>query len=418
MSSPRSWDLFKWVCHLLSVVPLLLAGCDPPSPSEVADHVELRDTVGDTVRVRTVSGSVWGSSPVLVEELRIGRLEGPDEETFGFISEMAVDSAGGIYVFDRQVPALRYFNEQGEYVRTLGREGSGPGEYRNTTMGLAVRQDGRVILRDHRNARFNLYSPDGSVSDSWFFGSATMGNRMLFTDTNDHTYLKVSVGPRGTGELPEHGYAHFDEHGELVDTLHTPRFENAPPGSVGSSFSPSLEWGISPQGDIVVGASDRYTFEVRKADGRVLRVSREIPTVPLIPQERAEHEARRSWTIEHEAQFFPVLPPPVPELKPFFRGFYFGADGTIWVHRFVTAERQPPSDVDAGSGGRPRLTWREPMVFDVFGPDGAYLGQVRVPSQTTPMVFSRERVWGLQTGEFGETYVVRFRLSHPGAEGS
>ena len=224
------------------------------------------------------------------------------------------------------------------------------------------------------------------------------------------------MGARGAGELPEHGYAHFDEHGELVDTLGTPPFDNPPPGSVGSSLSPSLEWGISRQGDLVVGANDRYAFEVRKKDGGVLRVIREVPIVPLNPEERAEHEARRSWTIEHEAQFFPVLPPPVPDFKPFFRDFYFGDDGTIWVHRFVEAEKVSPPDVDSGAGGRPPLTWREPIVFDVFEPDGAYLGEVRVPPRTNPMVFHRERVWGLQAGEFGETYVVRFRLSHPGVD--
>ena len=55
-------------------------------------------------------------------------------------------------------------------------------------------------------------------------------------------------------------------------------------------------------------------------------------------------------------------------------------------------------------------------MFDVFEPDGAYLGEVRVPPRTNPLVFQRDRVWGLQSGEFGETYVVRFRLSHPGVD--
>ena len=36
---------------------------------------------------------------------------------FGAISEMAVDAEGGIYVFDRQVPALSYFDATGAYVR-------------------------------------------------------------------------------------------------------------------------------------------------------------------------------------------------------------------------------------------------------------------------------------------------------------
>jgi len=403
----RSWSPGVW-----SIVPLVLLGCEPASPPVLPEHVEIRDTLGDTIEVRTVSGSVWGGAPLLIEELRIGRLDGPEEETFGSISDLAVDADGGIYVFDRLVPALRYFNEAGDFVRTLGREGSGPGEYRSEVMGLAVRRDGRVILRDHRNARFNLYNPDGSVSESWFYGSGRMGMRMMFADQNDHTYLKIGVGPREPGRIQEDGYAHFDETGEVIDTLRTPSFPDPPPRTVGSTFAPSLVWAIDPQGDVVIGANDRYVFEVRRRDGRVVRVVRELPLLPLLPKERAEHEARRDWTIEHESQFYPVLPPPVPEYKPFFREFFFGDDGTIWVHRFVEAEKRPAPRGATSPGGRPPLTWREPTVFDVFERDGTYLGEVRVPSRTTLMAFSWETVWALQQGQFDETSVVRFRLGH------
>jgi hypothetical protein len=34
------------------------------------------DTIGDTIVVRTVSGSVWGGPAELAEELRIGVFEG------------------------------------------------------------------------------------------------------------------------------------------------------------------------------------------------------------------------------------------------------------------------------------------------------------------------------------------------------
>jgi len=412
MSSSLLSSQFTWAPGLLWMASSVLLGCTPTAPSVLADHIEKRDTLGDTVQVRTVSGSVWGKPPSLVEELRIGRLDGPEEETFGYISRLAVDAGGGVYLFDSLVPALRYFSSDGEYVQTLGREGSGPGEYRNEVEGLAVRRDGRVILRDHRNARFNLYNPDGSPSDSWFFGSGMMGIRMMFTDQDDHTYLKVRVGPRGPGELQAEGYVHFDEHGGIIDTIRTPPYPNSPPATVGSSLSPHLEWGINPRGEIVVGASDRYEFEVRRRDGSVIRVQREVPVIPLDPEERAELEARREWTIKHEGQFYRVLPPPVPEIKPFFKDIYFGDDGTIWVHRFVEAEKRRRSKQATAPGGRPPLTWREPTVFDVFESDGAYLGEVRIPSRTTLKVFGRERVWALQRGDLDETYIVCFRLRH------
>ena len=105
-----------------------------------------RDTVGDTIIVRTVSGSVWGTPATLREDLAIGVLEGREELMFGMIQEMAVDASGGIYVFDGRVPALRYFDSTGTYVRTLGGKGAGPGEYQDAALGIGIRRDGRIVL--------------------------------------------------------------------------------------------------------------------------------------------------------------------------------------------------------------------------------------------------------------------------------
>ena len=52
-------------------------------------------------------------------DLSIGTLEGDSTLMFGFIQHIAVDAEGGIYAFDGQVPALRYFNARGEYVRLV-----------------------------------------------------------------------------------------------------------------------------------------------------------------------------------------------------------------------------------------------------------------------------------------------------------
>src|SRR5690606_23363068 len=113
-----------------------------------------------TVIVTTHGGSVWPAPATLIEELRIGVLDGADEYMFGQVQEIAPDAKGGVYVFDGQVPALRYYDASGAYVRTLGGEGSGPGEYRDVALGLAVRSDRRIVMRDPRNNRLNVYAED------------------------------------------------------------------------------------------------------------------------------------------------------------------------------------------------------------------------------------------------------------------
>lgn len=207
---------------------LVSGACTGESEANLRTWIAEHDTIGDTIVVRTVSGSVWGSPATLVEEVAIGMLEGPDELMFGRISDLAVDSVDGVYVFDGQARVLRYYDREGNYVRTLGREGSGPGEYRDASLGMAVRRDGRLVMRDPRNGRLNLYDTDGSPWASWPVPSSLFTARAMVLDTADHAYLKVMLGVPTPGAPMPIGLLHLDERGEIVDTIGDPWITNAP----------------------------------------------------------------------------------------------------------------------------------------------------------------------------------------------
>ena len=67
------------------------------------------------------------------------------------------------------------------------------------------------------------------------------------------------------------------------------------------------------------------------------------------------------------------------------------------------------------SGAIPQLTWVEPVAFDVFEPDGRYLGMVRAPegfsTRPTP-VFRGDTVWAVVHGELDIPLVKRFAVTH------
>lgn len=395
---------------------LSIPACDRPSGSEeVAAAAETeRSVLGDTTVVHTISGSVWGDSVTLVKEVEIGLLEGAKEYQFGRISDIAVDAAGGIYVFDGLAPALRFYDSTGTYVRTLGGPGQGPGEYQNASLGMAVRHsDGRLVMRDPRNGRMNVYNPDGSPSESWPVASVLYSAQATALDASDHMYLKILTGrPERNKQWPI-ALLHLDDTGQVVDTIMPPTLPNEPNDS-GFAFPVAKLWSLSPSGGFVVGINDRYVIELHRTDGSVLRIVRDVDPVAVLPEERAEHEKVRAWRQRVQGSSLTADIPPVPDTKPAYRSFSVGDLGRLWVRRYVKAEKSEviQSAAPPGMESPPPTTWREPAVYDAFESDGTFLGSFTLPRRTSLSVFRGDQVWGVRHGEFDEAYVVGFRVVH------
>jgi len=392
-----------------------LAGCGGETGGDAPPAGSERTVIGDTTVVRAIGSGLWGEGIELVEETSIGVLNGPDEYQFGFVSNIAVDNQGGIYVFDGQAPALRYYNADGVYVRTVGGQGEGPGEYQDAALGLAVRRsDGRVVMRDPRNMRMNVFESDGSHSDSWRVESNLFSGDATRLDASDHMYLKILTG-RPEQNMPwPIALLHLDDRGEIVDTLIPPALPDEPQSSSGM-FGTTKVWSFSPLGGFVVGISDRYTFDHYRKDGTVLRMTRDIPRVTLQPEEKREFDDMNAWRQRTLSQSSTTtVLPPVPNVKPVYRSIEVGEDGRFWVRRYVDAERGDPRQGAAQPGmeAPPAMSWREPIVYDVFEPEGDFLGSVVVPAGTSLSVFRGDRVWGVRRGDFDEQYVVAFRISH------
>lgn len=409
MNRPSAISVFT----AATMAVLASAACRESAPGRSGRGVVERDTLGDTVVVRNTGDGVWGVPMGLRIDLSIGALEGDSTVMFGGISGMAVDAKGGIYAFDYMVPALRYFNAQGEYVRTLGHEGAGPGEYRNATHGVKVRSDGQVVMGDFRNARLNVFNDDGSPSHQWRVTTNMFGSSTFIMDHRDHMFLMFSI----PGDIYTRGYQHYDANGNLIDTIPPPTVSEEPEGRRGS-FVPGKIWTLSPRGAVIVGVNDRYAFEVRHLDGTMTRMERLADAVPVSAEERAEIEDIRAWQRRRQGSTFTGPggirgrmavsegPPSIPETKPFYRALTGGERGRIWVHRHVKAEK---TEIVAGrdTSMGPQRTWVEPTVFDVFEPDGTYLGEVRVPDDMRLWVFRGDTVWGVREGQSEEEYLIR-----------
>ena len=100
-----------------------------------------RETTKDgAIHVENPAQPSNGAQTVSLEELwRLGGETDSDEEFFGVISQIATDPSGNVYLLDQQLNEVKIFAADGSYVRTIGREGEGPGEFRNPGPGSRCR---------------------------------------------------------------------------------------------------------------------------------------------------------------------------------------------------------------------------------------------------------------------------------------
>lgn len=398
----------------LVAVVMLAAACAGGDAGGVTSTTVERDTIGDTVVVRTIAGSIWGDSAHLVEELRIGELDGPDKYTFGQIRELAVGPQGTIYVYDGAVKALRAYDSTGRYLRTIGAEGGGPGEYREV-LGLAVLPDGRLLLDDPRLGRINVYSATGDPLGAWPMPSGLFTSNSITTDSAGRSYVKILTSDIRQGEPWPIGYVRLDGTGAVVDTIPGPRWReevaNAP------VYGPVGLWAWHPHGYMVAAFGGRYAVELRRVGQPVLRIERaDQPMVPVPADERAELKETFS-ALRRQGAFGSGTPPAEPEIpavKPALRALTLGDDGRIWVSPHLpSVRRAEPVDTTLPPGRRPR-SWTAPVAWDVFEPDGTFLGRVTVPPGSSILAMRGDRAWGTVRDENDVPYVVRWRVKTGG----
>ena len=407
---------------LLLFLVLACAGKEGPARDPQAWRAE-QDTVGDTIIVRTVSGSTWGKPRRLVTRVTIGVAEGDEDLMLGDVRALAVAADGSVYLTEG-APALKKFGPDGAFVKVFGRVGSGPGEYRSPDGGLAVLKDGRVVIRDPGNGRLSVYTADGEPAETWRIQSSFNTSRRLYADTAGNLYTLILFDPEARVEDWVMGLQRFSPNGTKADSIRAPKWQYER-GQIkgekeGSSsvndvpFSPRESWAWSPLGYYVGGVSTGYRIEVFRP-GSPLRIERNAPPVPVQPAEAADLKRVATDNMVRNFPGWVWNGPEVPRVKPPFREVYAGDDGRIWVLVSRPGVEDSTAETMAGTGSfRYAVSiWQEPVAFDVFEPDGRYLGEVQAPEgfQKWPEpVFRGDTVWAAMEDSDGVRYIHRMEI--------
>jgi hypothetical protein len=181
---------------------------------------------GDVTVVKNPKEPLYKTPVIeLKEDLSLGGPEAQGDYAFGQVRQFVVDEAGSIYVLDSQASHVKVFDKAGKYVRTIGRQGQGPGElespmtlsFNRTSGELAVHQASRRMsyfptagtvlrhlsfkemwaLRGRVDSKGNIYITEGFIDDK----DPRYETKKLGPDASVIAVLAKSPAPTGGGRL-------------------------------------------------------------------------------------------------------------------------------------------------------------------------------------------------------------------------
>jgi hypothetical protein len=412
-----------------SVALLAACGGSTEPPGDPLAWQGTVESVGSVTTVSNATGQVWASL-ALVEEASVGVLEGEDHYVFGDVASTAVD-ADQIYVLDRMAQAVRVYDLDGRHRFDIGQPGEGPGEFvRPWVLGLA--SNSRLLVRDLNQSRMHEFSAiTGELIDDWPASGAAPttitpdGRAFIYTRQPGRNadgsvnWAMVDVGPDGPGDtvlLPRTVLPSFvtgDRRGVEMAVVRG-RARGLAFGVHLTPFAPQRVWSMGGDGTLVLGEGVDYRFWMRALDGTEIRTGRDLDPVPLGP-------AESDWYRDRLTAFWREIRPDfvwssdMPAVKRAYLRITRDVDGRTWLLRELAGVQvvdcdAAPEDLE---GYLSRPCWRQPYVFDVFGPDGRFLASVDLPDMMRPDLppyVDGNAMIGVAEDAAGAVMVKRYRL--------
>ncbi|HEY4101041.1 MAG TPA: hypothetical protein VGM20_09210 [Gemmatimonadales bacterium] len=379
-----------------SVAALVSIGCARSAARSATYTV---DTTADTVHVVNTAPSTWTGTTGwhLVLERTIHPGAGAPEELI-HPTALVASSTGELFILDRQPAVIKRFSADGHFLGTIGRQGSGPGEFGE--YGVLYIVHDTLLVQDASQTRATVFAPDGHFVSSWL--SVPIAATEMVADDSGRVPMEA---PTGTHAINSgHLVVRYHADGRIADSVWYPaapepavwhlKTAHADMGMV-VPFTPDHVDAFDRAGRLISGEQNRYRLTYSSGGHHVDRLV-DAPAAPVrIPDSlrTAEFTAattRSAWLagVAHLDD--------IPRDYPVWTAIVADGANNLWVLR--------PGP--AGDGDH----------WDVFGADGHLLGAAEAPFHHADHTFwTRDHVYVLQDADDGTPAVMVYRIDRGGA---
>jgi hypothetical protein len=333
-----------------------------PSKAPAAQWQGSQGTTGGVLTVMNPHLPVLPNE--MVEPVELWRAGGDDEDQdMGFVTDVQVDEEGNCYLLDSTWNVIHVYSPDGTYLRDIGGEGEGPGEFQNVdqfmlmpggTFGVVQLMPAKIITLDKQGVPGSYFSVcDGDGGLSLIEKAQAAGNQIV-----------IGVGCANYSAMGvDYRLSFVDSDGIVLNTIRE-QTEASDNGSINVGGGHDCEftqyWTLGRDGRVYVAEKkDEYAIEVYNAQGVLeRRIRREYQTVKRSDEDRA---ADKKMADEMAKQYGGMVTLQTREYERDIEEMHARSDGRLWV---VSSEGS--RDCPEGAVG----------LFDVFDADGKYLKQI------------------------------------------
>lgn len=316
----------------------------------------------------------------LVERYRVtGSID--DSIVLNDPQSVALDDAGRLYVMDQDPAVIKQFDTAGKLIRTIGRDGGGPGEFR---VGFITVTGSNLVVHDPRESRTSVFDTSGTFLRSW--ASLCCYWNSITSDSAGYVLIP-GMSPPDSGNL----YVRYQVADGSADTLYLPptprgdeKFWTFASGSrtmmmMGVPFTPRMVQRTSATGGFLLGYSGDYRIvESRTGWDTQMVFGRKWTPVEISGERKdaiIDSMVDRVVGTANEDEARRIMKPgDIPDAAPAFFGFASDGAGNVWVQ------------VDPGND-------HDHTRFDVFDSTGTWLGQVAGPAGAINYRMAWHRGW-------------------------
>ena len=295
--------------------------------------------------------------------------------------QIAVDFKDNIYIADRQDFTIKVFSSDGSFIRTIGRQGEGPGEFQFIGS-LAFFPDGRLLVLDFRARRTSFFDSQGDFLNSYPWRNSHLRFYWLTEDS-------FTVDERIYGEKSQLFIKTFDFSGNEI--LSIGEFSPIQPKILqGEEMSFAMSVPYTPYSILCADPNrkllyhcmnDVYLIEVFDAGGDLIRkIIRPYSPVPYTAEEQLEFKQRADERPDNPFSKM-IKDMELPSIKTITESMLVDDRGNLWVGTFEEKEQEN----------------RKLSAYDIFNPEGFY--EARIWTDIHPRIFLNGKMYTLEIDE-------------------